>query len=173
MFSPFIFGFHFNNLLERKHVLVRGPSTFDGSLLVLEEQKDVGKLSLMKFKYVKFWLQIYNVSLMCMTRDIGLFLSKQINIMRDIDVGALRDYIGKYIRVRVGVEIDKPLKRYLKTNIGEPNNVVVMLLRYKRLLEYFFWCGFVGHSFLECLHESNQTMEERSKQFRFEAWMRA
>ncbi|KAL5819765.1 hypothetical protein ACOSQ4_023607 [Xanthoceras sorbifolium] len=39
-----IFRFHFSNMIDRKRVLAGGPWTFDGSLLVLEESKDVGIL---------------------------------------------------------------------------------------------------------------------------------
>ncbi|KAL5818494.1 hypothetical protein ACOSQ4_022336 [Xanthoceras sorbifolium] len=44
-----------------------------------------------------------------MTRDIGLLLGRQIGAVCDIDVGASGDCMGKYIRVRVKVDMTKPL----------------------------------------------------------------
>ncbi|KAL5747854.1 hypothetical protein ACOSP7_024870 [Xanthoceras sorbifolium] len=124
----------------------------------------------MKFNYVEFWAQNFDVPLMCRTRDIGLFLGKQIGIVYDIDVGASGDCMGKYIRVRVGVDIDKPLKRCLRVHMGDSNGVVVMLLRYERLPEYCFGCGFVNHSIRECLKESSPPVIEGKEQIRFGAW---
>ncbi|KAL5827907.1 hypothetical protein ACOSQ4_019704 [Xanthoceras sorbifolium] len=78
----------------------------------------------MKFNYVKFWVQIFNVPLMCMTRDIRMFIGRQIVCVREIDVGASGDCMGRYIRVHVGVNIDKPLKWCLRVDLGGSNGII-------------------------------------------------
>ncbi|KAL5781979.1 hypothetical protein ACOSP7_007008 [Xanthoceras sorbifolium] len=118
-----IFGFHFRNQMDRNRALVGGPWSFDGSLLILEEPYDMGR-----------------------------FLGKEIGPMREIDTGASSDCLGKYIRVRVVIDIKKPLQHFLKVNMGGSGKAVVMLLWYERLKEYCFEYGFVGHSIRECAH---------------------
>ncbi|KAL5789808.1 hypothetical protein ACOSQ2_004696 [Xanthoceras sorbifolium] len=88
--------------------------------------------------------------MMCMTLKIGRFLGSQIGTIREVDAGASGDCLGKYIRVRVEIDIGKPLQRFLKVNLGSSAKDVVMLLRYERLPEYCFECGMVGHSIQEC-----------------------
>ncbi|KAH7575706.1 hypothetical protein JRO89_XS02G0199800 [Xanthoceras sorbifolium] len=85
-----------------------------------------------------------------MTLKIGRFLGSQIGTVREVDAGASGDCLGKYIRVRVEIDIGKPLQRFLKVNLGSSAKDVVMLLRYERLPEYCFECGMVSHSIREC-----------------------
>ncbi|KAL5764028.1 hypothetical protein ACOSQ2_016622 [Xanthoceras sorbifolium] len=40
----------------------------------------------------------------------------------------------------------------MKVNMDSPGKVVIMLLRYEKLLEYCFECRFIGHSMRECVH---------------------
>ncbi|KAL5826472.1 hypothetical protein ACOSQ3_018323 [Xanthoceras sorbifolium] len=66
--------------------------------------------------------------MLCMTKEIGRFLGNQIGEVREIDTGASRDYMGKFIQVRVFVDITKPLQRFLKVNMGRAGKEVIMLL---------------------------------------------
>ncbi|KAL5764614.1 hypothetical protein ACOSQ2_017208 [Xanthoceras sorbifolium] len=110
--------------------------------------------------------------MLCMTKSIGRFLGNQIGEVREIDAGASGDCLGKYIRVRVVLDISKPLQRFLKVNMGNPGKDVIMLLRYKRLLQYCFGYGFIGHSMRECEHGSG-VGDTRLKDSSFGLWMRA
>ncbi|KAL5832860.1 hypothetical protein ACOSQ3_016534 [Xanthoceras sorbifolium] len=40
----------------------------------------------------------------------------------------------------------------MKVNMDSPGKVVIMLLRYEKLLEYCFECRFIGHSMRKCVH---------------------
>ncbi|KAL5743937.1 hypothetical protein ACOSQ2_027053 [Xanthoceras sorbifolium] len=62
--NTFIFQFH--NQLDRKRVLAGGPWSFDRGLLVLEEPSRAGHLTDMKFNKAEFWIQVYNIPIVCM-----------------------------------------------------------------------------------------------------------
>ncbi|KAL5830504.1 hypothetical protein ACOSQ3_019972 [Xanthoceras sorbifolium] len=139
-----IFGFHFKNRMDRRRVLNGRPWSFDRSLLVLEEPRAAGELSSLA----------------------------QIGTVREVDAGASADCLGKYIRVRVEIDIDKLLQRFLKVNLGSSAKDVVMLLRYERLPEYCFKCGMVGHSIREC--DCGSGLGGRGKdEAAYGLWMRA
>ncbi|KAL5773125.1 hypothetical protein ACOSP7_012747 [Xanthoceras sorbifolium] len=57
--------------------------------------------------------------------------------------------------------------------MGDSNGVVVMLLRYERLPEFCFGCGFIGHSLRECVNELNTVAMHNCEQVRFGAWLHA
>lgn len=40
----------------------------------------------MRFNEEEFWVQMYNLSLACMTRDIGTQIGKTIGTVKDVDV---------------------------------------------------------------------------------------
>ncbi|KAK1563722.1 hypothetical protein Q3G72_031737 [Acer saccharum] len=66
-----VFAFHFKNLEDRKYIQAGGPWTFDRAITVFEEPSGTGDIALMKFNKVEFWVQIHNLTLMCVTEDTG------------------------------------------------------------------------------------------------------
>ncbi|KAL5837139.1 hypothetical protein ACOSQ3_014308 [Xanthoceras sorbifolium] len=48
-----------------------------------------------------------------------------------------------------------------------------MLLRYERLPEYWFSCGYVGYSFRECPEDRQETNGGVPKSHKFVVWLRA
>ncbi|KAH7572176.1 hypothetical protein JRO89_XS04G0215500 [Xanthoceras sorbifolium] len=109
-----------------------------------------GDFSEMKFCWSDFWIQIHNASLVCMTKSVGLLLEQQIGKVKDIDVGASRDYLGKFLRIRVSVDVSKALKRILRIKMDGMREEKTLLIKYERLPEYCFECGHLGHSYREC-----------------------
>ncbi|KAH7566568.1 hypothetical protein JRO89_XS08G0190500 [Xanthoceras sorbifolium] len=99
--------------MDRKPVLMGGPWSFDNALRVLEIPTGFGDFAKMQFQWMKFWIQIHNVPLICMTKNIGLFLGQSIGMVKDTDVGASGDCFGKFLRVRVSIDTLKPRKECL------------------------------------------------------------
>ncbi|KAL5789623.1 hypothetical protein ACOSQ2_004511 [Xanthoceras sorbifolium] len=105
----------------------------------------------MKFERVMFWVQIHNAPLLCMTRDIGTFLGGLIGDMVELDTRLGSECFGKYLRVRVWVDITKPLKRFLRARMASNEPETVMLLKYERLLDFCTHCGCIRHMLRDCL----------------------
>ncbi|KAL5778004.1 hypothetical protein ACOSP7_010930 [Xanthoceras sorbifolium] len=118
-----------------KRVLEGGPWSFDKNLLALKEAVGIGRVSEIDFSLVPFWVQIYDLPLACMNRDMGLFL------------GGL---IGVFLRVRVLINVQQPLKRGLRFAFGAEGEVCSALLCYERLPNFCFYCGCMGHLLREC-----------------------
>ncbi|KAL5773580.1 hypothetical protein ACOSQ2_013504 [Xanthoceras sorbifolium] len=131
-----IFAFHFKSQTDRYRVLSGGPWCFDNALLVLEVPTGIGDIARMKFDRVAFWIQIQNVPLLCMTKDIGAYLGGLIGEVQDVDLDASGDCFGKFLRVRVFVDVNKPLKRLIRVDLAGSGEVTIMLLRYERLPDF-------------------------------------
>ncbi|KAL5839139.1 hypothetical protein ACOSQ4_011747 [Xanthoceras sorbifolium] len=58
--------------------------------------------------------------------------------------------MGKFLRIRVNIDISKPLKRGIRVSLNESEESIMLLIRYERLLEYCFGCGMVGHHVHDC-----------------------
>ncbi|KAL5843046.1 hypothetical protein ACOSQ3_013649 [Xanthoceras sorbifolium] len=91
----------------------------------------------MKFNEAEFWVQVHNIPIVCMNRETGLFIGKQIGVLREIDLGTTGDCLGKYLRVRVRVDISKPLKCRLRLELEDGEDSVLLLrgegLRFRAL----------------------------------------
>ncbi|KAL5817237.1 hypothetical protein ACOSQ3_025615 [Xanthoceras sorbifolium] len=61
----------------------------DGKLK--EEPSGTGHLAQMKFNEDEFWVQVHNIPIVYMNREIGSFIGKQIGALREIDLGTTRD----------------------------------------------------------------------------------
>ncbi|KAL5865802.1 hypothetical protein ACOSQ3_003316 [Xanthoceras sorbifolium] len=50
----------------------------------------------MKFNEAEFWIQVHNIPIVCMNRETGSFIGKKIGALREIDLEATGDCLGKY-----------------------------------------------------------------------------
>lgn len=93
---------------------------------------------------------------------IGKFIQSDPNNF----VGTWRDYL----RVRVTIALDKPLKRRMKLRKSADNWCWVNF-KYENVLTFCFICGFIGHSekFCEKLFNTPNESIERP----YGVWMRA
>lgn len=56
-----------------------------------------------------------------MIKEIGVDLGKRIGKVKEIDLGDAGDCLGKYIWVRVEVDVSKPLERGFFIDLGDLN----------------------------------------------------
>lgn len=74
------------------------------------ESKIIGDLSRLDFTRVTFWLQLHNLLIVCITKDIALFLGLEIGRVKDFDLGSTGECLGPFIRIRMIVDTTKPLE---------------------------------------------------------------
>ncbi|KAK3218736.1 hypothetical protein Dsin_012706 [Dipteronia sinensis] len=91
--------------------------SFYNALIALEKPDGKGTIDSLRFDQADFWVQIHQVPLLCMTREIGRFLGGMVGLVLEVDGRASRVCVGKFMRVRVRVDIKKPLKRCLQVDI--------------------------------------------------------
>ncbi|KAL5738450.1 hypothetical protein ACOSP7_031211 [Xanthoceras sorbifolium] len=159
-------------MVDRKRILAGAPWNFDNSLLVLEEPTGNGDLGSMNFSKAELWIQVHNVPLVCMTKEIGLFLGRQIGEVCELDLGATGDCLGKFLRVRIRLDVSKPLRRCLRVDLDGSGPTSTMLLRYERLPKFCFQCGHLGHATRECVQVDRSTLAG-SQKFEYGGWLRA
>ncbi|KAK1565320.1 hypothetical protein Q3G72_024056 [Acer saccharum] len=167
-----IFTFHFQNAEDKQKIIARGPWSFDDALIAMEEPEGKGDIQRMKFNKAEFWIQIHNTPLMCMSADIGRFLG---SIVRDVDIDNrdLGSQVAGFLRVRVAIEIDKPLRRFLRINVLGDGVETGMLMKYERLLDFCFKCGLLGHGVRDCPDKPREATVLKGEELLFGFWLRA
>ncbi|TXG57282.1 hypothetical protein EZV62_018595 [Acer yangbiense] len=124
-----IFEFQFKSLEARKRILSGGPWRFDGAIIIFEEPIGSGEIANMEFNKIEFWVQIHNLPLLCMTEEIGLFLGNMIGEVRNVDLEAGKSGSCRFIRARVVIKVDEPLRRSLRVDLLGNGKITTMLLR--------------------------------------------
>ncbi|TXG48428.1 hypothetical protein EZV62_027722 [Acer yangbiense] len=104
----------------------------------------------LKFDMVDFWVQISNLPLLCMTKEIAHFLGGIIGEVKEVDTSPTGYCLVKFLRVRVAVTITKPLQRFLRVDVLGDGEETVMPIQYERLPSFCFNCGLVGHIIRGC-----------------------
>lgn len=162
-----VFLFKFANAVDRKRILKGGPWHFDRALLVLAEPSGIGDIQKQSFTHTSFWVQIHNIPIMCMARETIQMLGERIGAVEDIEADDAGDCIRQFARVRISVNITKPLKKvvYLQS---EGDKIPLPVL-YEKLPDFCFCCAHIGHQFRECVNYEGQPKEE----LRYGTWMRA
>ncbi|KAH7526808.1 hypothetical protein JRO89_XSUnG0053100 [Xanthoceras sorbifolium] len=166
-----LFVFQFKCPWDRKQILEGGLWAFDKNLLVLKEASGVGRISDVNLNLTPFWIQLHNLPLACMCREVGLILGGLIGKMIEIDGGSSGSCLGKFIRVRVMLDVSKPLLRGLRVKVGYPEEICSVVLCYEKLPNFCYFCGKLGHHVRECSDNSQGILNEEN--WRFGVWMRA
>ncbi|TXG57142.1 hypothetical protein EZV62_018455 [Acer yangbiense] len=170
--SDNVFMFYFINSENRNRVWHRGPWHFGNSLIVLENPVGSGNIAQLAFNKADFWVQIHEIPILCMNRKTAKWLAEHIGEVVDIPSES-RECWGKYMRVKVRIDITKPLKRWLRLKLGKTEEVTRVSLKYERLPEFCFTCGKIGHGIKVCIDEEARKMVVEGYLNRFGSWLKA
>ncbi|TXG69631.1 hypothetical protein EZV62_004566 [Acer yangbiense] len=86
---------------------------------------------------------------------------------------AMKECWGKFIRVKVQIDISKPLKRWLSLKMGKSDEIVVVGLKYERLSNFCYACGRIGHVIKECTDEEAKKRALDGASPKFRQWLKA
>ncbi|KAK3212448.1 hypothetical protein Dsin_017154 [Dipteronia sinensis] len=168
-----MFTFHFRDEDDMSRVISGSPWSFDDALIALERPSGKGTVESLGFNWADFWVQIHQVPLLCMSNDIRWFLGGMIGDVMNVDGGAAGDCVGKFMRVRVSIDIKKSLKRWLRVDVLGDGSETVMVLRYERLPNHCFKCGMVNHVTNECANKEPLPVVNGVEKPPFGLWLRA
>nr|POF21903.1 putative ribonuclease h protein [Quercus suber] len=164
--------FEFENEVDLERVMEYEPWTYDKHLVLFQRIEDSTTISSLSFTECAFWVQIHNLPIKSMTPDLGLSIGKSIGKVIRVADADENVSIGRALRVRVSIDVSKPLSRGRKlwdkgVGIGWAS------FRYERLPNFCYWCGSLMHEDRECdlwLSNRNKTSLEKGQ---FGPWMRA
>ena len=144
-----LFVFQFGDKMEKKRVFVRQPWSFNKSLLVLANFEEHTKLEEVLLQWCPFRVQIHRLPLGLMTEKIGIILGETIGEVEEVDVEEGQMVWGRYLRVRVVINIKKPLKKGSKITIPG-GDTVIAVIKYEKLPDFCYMCGCLDHQENDC-----------------------
>ncbi|XP_045791974.1 uncharacterized protein LOC123886726 [Trifolium pratense] len=144
-----LYLFKFFHPLDIEAVIKGGPWTFDNFTLIVERLKVGVSLYDIPLFHVNFWVQIHNVPVGMMIEKVGKGLANYIGEFLEYDKNNNTSFWRQYMRVKVRVDVRKPLKieKKIAVNGGEGG---VVKFKYEKLGLFCFVCGILGHSEDKC-----------------------
>ena len=106
-----ILFFNFEDECDLNRVIEHELWTYDKHLVVFEKVVENVPISALSFQYTSFWIQIHDLPIHCLNSEtheaIGSSLGTPL-LMTDLEGEGGK---GNYLRVRVKIDITKPLNR--------------------------------------------------------------
>nr|XP_023917163.1 uncharacterized protein LOC112028710 [Quercus suber] len=106
--------FDFEEGLDMERVLDLEPWSYDKYMVAFERVSEIENVPLLEFNRVNFWVQIHNVPERSLTQatseSVGKTIGKVLEVADPEDDGASNEFL----RVRVSIDISKPLPRCRK-----------------------------------------------------------
>lgn len=118
---------------------------FDNAMMILEEiaaGEDPLKVSLW---FLNIWIQIHDLPMGFMMQTVGKQLGNFFGVFLEYDSKNNSSIWRECMRVRIWLDVRKPLKRKKKIIRKDGSNFTVTC-KYERLGDFCFSCGMVTHT---------------------------
>ncbi|OMO51701.1 Zinc knuckle CX2CX4HX4C [Corchorus olitorius] len=164
--------FLIGKLFSKKRANIEGMRTalfnawsLDSGLVIKEvadkEYDGIEKPEVLVFDTCPFWVRIYELLPIMMTEKVGAAVAGAASRVLEVD-----HQWGKYLRVRILVDLTKPLLD--KTTVSSPYGEIEVEFCYEDMPDFCFTCGMLDHvSENDCLvaTEMRKTLGSVTKKF--------
>jgi hypothetical protein len=119
-----------------------GPWNFRGNPVLIEEYDGFTKPSEIELYFIDIWIQIHDLPIgfapmiKSLASKVGKFLFSE---------GISNDFEGNFYRVRVKLDVRKPLKSFV--TLVKAGKREFFLVKYEKLPNWCQVCGHLGHEF--------------------------
>jgi hypothetical protein len=155
---------------DKDRILEGRPWTFDGDLFSLVDYDGLTQMEDMEFEKAAFWVRMYRLPLACMGKEVGLQMGSTVGEVEDIDV--LDDGVGwgEYLRVKIRIDLTKPLARGRIIKVQDKE--IWVAFQYEKIPRFCFTCGTVVHSRKKCGEYGGRRAQRAEETEEFGTWLR-
>jgi hypothetical protein len=164
-----LFLIEFVDPKDKERVLDGRPWVFEGGLFLVEDFDGTKAPSLFSFEKAAFWVRMIDLPLACMCGDIDRKIGASVGTVVEVDTDARDMGWGEYLRVKILLDLAKPLQRGRRINIEGKSYWVSF--QYERLPKFCFLCGAICHGKLGCPKRSSLRQQQETNQYGL--WLRA
>lgn len=118
-FGDNVFMFKFGMEMDKTQVLMNGPWHFNNALIVFIELIGIGDIYKQPFAHTAFWVELQNVPIICMNKEILIEIGEAIEKMEEVETDANGEVVGQIIGLTVLVNITKPLTKIIILETAE------------------------------------------------------
>jgi hypothetical protein len=129
-------------------VLEGRPWVFEGNLFVVEDYDRLTTPSDFQFDKAAFWVWMSNLPLACMNLTMGHQIGLLMGHVKEVDVDDGGMGWGEHLRVKITLDLQKPLLRGKMMKIN--GSSVLVKFQYERLPKFCFRCGVIKHGNTGC-----------------------
>ncbi|XWS65469.1 hypothetical protein CRYUN_Cryun05aG0115400 [Craigia yunnanensis] len=95
---------------DKQRVIDGSPWSFDKQLLTIKESDGNLRTSVYVFGIALFWVRIHGLPFNLMSKEVVVRIGRKLGALQTVDTMSAW---GKYMRVRVELDINKPWRRFV------------------------------------------------------------
>nr|XP_023870320.1 uncharacterized protein LOC111982935 [Quercus suber] len=157
--------------VDAEKVLQGQPWAFDKHLVAVQRYEGAEPVQHLVFKSATFWVQIHNLPFQLLTVEAAYSIGETIGkVSRPKDIEEMKG--GNFMRVRVEIDITKPLCRGRKISWDQSGEGWAVFM-YERLPNICYWCGLLSHDNKDCDLWLSSRGSLRIEDQQFGPWIRA
>jgi hypothetical protein len=161
----------FGNESDKRRIKEGRPWIFDRNVLVLKEIDENVPLSQMDFSHALFWVQVHDMPLLCMNREIGFRIGESMGKVEEVDVTGDGVGWGRCLRIRTYIDLSKPLNRGRALHVD--GKTIWVTLKYEKLPHFCYNCGRIVHGVNSCQSEGGFRLNAAPSIKPWGPWLRA
>jgi hypothetical protein len=143
-----LFIAEFKHEWDKSIILEGRPWIFDGFLVSLAEFDGLTLPAKINFDRASFWIGMYNLPLACMGKSTGEKIGSSVGSVEEVDVSDEEAGWGEYLRVKVSIDLSKPLARGRMLHVNDRSSWIAF--KYEKLPKFCYSCGIINHGLLGC-----------------------
>lgn len=109
----------FTHEADANKVISQGPWSFDKYLIGLYQPSTSESVDDAKFDTSSFWIQIHNLPLSRMNKANATAVGSTIGSVEQVEASPSGECRGRYIRVRISINVEQPLCRGWYMDLGD------------------------------------------------------
>ncbi|CAN6289875.1 unnamed protein product [Urochloa humidicola] len=145
-----LFVAEFGCKMDMERVLAGSPWIAGKHAVILKEYVVKLKPSEICFDRMDIWVRLLNLPLGWMNQHRGIRAMRLLGEVKQVDVDADGKAGGAFLRARVAIDINKPIKRGVLLRMTKDGEPEWFHAQYEKLPFFCFSCGMLGHGGLEC-----------------------
>jgi hypothetical protein len=165
-----MFLIDFENEWDKTRIMEGRPWTFDGDLVSLAEFDGLTPLAELEFEKAAFWVRMFSLPLACMSREMGTRIGSTMGKVEEVEVDEDGIGWGEYLRVRIVLDLTKPLSRGRFLHIRE--KAIWITFKYEKIPRFCFKCGTIRHGGRGCIAPGGRRMMGNGEKAQFGPWLR-
>ncbi|GAA0139921.1 hypothetical protein LIER_01374 [Lithospermum erythrorhizon] len=122
-----------------------------------------------KLESIPCWVQIWNLPLGYVDVDFVRAIGAHIGEVLEVDKRSIEQERGRYIRVKVRLDVNRPLKR--GGLVPMQTQKVQVAYRYEKLCDVCLYCGMMGHEHHNCKDKFVDESRRIIRDNKFDSWM--
>ncbi|KAE8659917.1 hypothetical protein F3Y22_tig00116961pilonHSYRG00164 [Hibiscus syriacus] len=148
--GPHHFLIRFTSAATKAILIDRTLWLFNGDLLAITSYRPDSCLDDYDFSSLAIWIRVYDVPLGWMTQYLSNLIARRLDTPLAIDLRPGAGRMGSYLRIRVAIDVRKPLRPCLAVGRRSNGRPSLYMLWYERLHSFCGRCGVIGHLIVSC-----------------------